>query len=74
MATLLILRKEDFNLEVSLVIKDTERREYKGEKKFWTAFDTLWNSSGFPGVAERAALGFCGLVNMQVAPRVYILV
>lgn len=32
MATLLILRKEDFNLEVSLVIKDTERREYKGEK------------------------------------------
>lgn len=34
MATLLILRKEDFNLEVSLVIKDTERREYKGEKKF----------------------------------------
>lgn len=34
MATLLILRKEDFNLEVSLVIKDTERREYKGKKKF----------------------------------------
>lgn len=34
MATLLILRKEDFNLEVSLVIKDTKRREYKGEKKF----------------------------------------
>ena len=44
------------------------------QRKFWTAFYVLWNSSGFPGVAERAALDFCGLVHMQLVPRVCILV
>lgn len=44
------------------------------QNKFRTAFYALWNSSGFPEVAERAALGFCGLVDMQVVPGVCILV
>lgn len=58
MATLLILWKEDFNLEVSLVIKETEKREYKGKKKVLNCLlhtlEFLW----LPWGCRESSIGF----------------